>query len=187
MNRLLLLLLFCLARLSAADSEEEASREFHRKYAAAISALTTRLEVFVADEIVRKLGRCEYPAARRYAMRDLDGDKKDDLVLITTFTLANGGNYHESHLFVALTSQPERVQHLVIGGRGSREADRFQEGRMTLFLQFRVWAKTDPQCCPSLTTTEEIVVEDGRLILKPFDEIRQPLPRGEKPQSASRR
>ncbi|MEO5958950.1 MAG: hypothetical protein ABIZ49_11180 [Opitutaceae bacterium] len=169
MNRQTIAILFLTAvRIFAADSEEDESRA----YAAGISRLTTRVESFVADEIVHKLGRCEYPPARRYAIRDLDGDKKDDVLLITTFTLVSGGNYHESHLFVALSSQ-STVQHLIVGGRGKREADRFQEGSLALFLQFRVWASSDPQCCPSLKTSEEIRIENGRLALKPFDEIRR--------------
>jgi hypothetical protein len=75
-----------------------------------------------------------------------------------------------------LSSRPQEVQHFVIGGRGWRDADRFEESGTALFLHFRVWAKNDAQCCPSLTTTEEILFEKGRVVLKPFNEIKRKTP-----------
>lgn len=153
----------------AADEEVE----FYRNYAREISALTTRIESFIAQDVIPKGKFIEYPPARRYAMWDLDGDTKSDLVVSTTFEFTNGGNYHESHLFAALSSEPGRVQHLVVGGRGSRQADHFEETGFALYLHLRVWAKGDAQCCPSLMTTEEVVVEKGRLVLKPFETLKR--------------
>ncbi|HWA08567.1 MAG TPA: hypothetical protein VG838_03785 [Opitutaceae bacterium] len=161
-----------------ADSHDEAGQELarqanHREYSARVSQLTSRLESFIAEELVKKQGATEYPPARRYLMRDLDGDKKDDLLLITTFEPLSEGNHHDGYLFAVLSSRPQEVQQLVIGGRGWRDADHFEENATRLFLHFKVWAESDAQCCPSLATTEEIIFEKGRVVLRPFDEIRR--------------
>ncbi len=170
---------------SAADSrveveQEQARQANYRKYAAGISALTSRLESFIAEEFVKKKGASEFPPARRYAMRDLDGDNKDDLFLTTTIEPLTGGNYHESRLLAVLTSRPNEVQHILIGGRGWRDADRFHDSGQALLLHFKVWASTDSQCCPSLASTEQVYIEKGRVLLKPFDAIKRKAPDGEK-------
>src|SRR4051812_19409722 len=63
---------------SRIEAEQERARQAnYREYAARISALTSRLESFIVAELVKGQGASEFPPARRYAMRDLDGDKKD--------------------------------------------------------------------------------------------------------------
>jgi hypothetical protein len=89
---------------SAADSrvevEQARAREAnYREHAASISALTSRLESFIAGELVKKKGASEFPPARRYVMRDLDADGKNDLLLSTSFEPLTGGNYHERRIF----------------------------------------------------------------------------------------
>ena len=166
----------CVAADPQSEVEHERAREAnYRAFASAISALTTRLESFIVDDVVKKTGASEFPPARRYALHDIDGDKKGDLFLITTFEPLAGGNNHESHLFAVLTSRPNEVQHLVVGGRGSRGADRFvhSHNSLHLFLRFQVWAQTDAECCPSLSTTEEICLQQGNIVLRPFDETRR--------------
>lgn len=82
---------------SRPQAEEDKSYELNsRTYAAGISSLTSRMDSSVASELSAK-GATEHLPARRYAMRDLDGDGKDDLFLITTFEPQNRGNHYESH------------------------------------------------------------------------------------------
>lgn len=161
------------AELSEAEIEKERLAA-HQKYAEQIGALTSRADSYIVSELVKKKGLLENPVARRYAMHDLDGDKKDDLLLIATFEFPTGGNAYECRLLVVLSSLPTEVQDLIVGGLGSRDADQFvEENGLHLFLRFRVWARTDAQCCPSLATTDEVVFAKGRVALQPFDAIKR--------------
>jgi hypothetical protein len=164
---------------ASTDSEnivqEKERQAIHRDYAERISELTSRLENFIADELVKKAGQDESPDARRYAMHDLDGDQKDDLLLITSFGLLNGGNYSQSELLVALSSQAKNVQRLIIGGRGQRTGDHFfkNQDRRHAFVGLKVWAKTDAECCPSLVSSVQISFAHGKVELVEFDSIRR--------------
>jgi hypothetical protein len=168
--------LLAAAAVPASDSPRIDEGEIaHRRYALDVAALTTRLETFIADELVTKNGLCENPSAGQYAMRDLDGDHKEDLLLLTTFSPPPGGNYEESDLLVVLSSKPTEVQRIVLGGRGSREARQFlfDNGRRYLFIVFSVWAASDAGCCPSLSITEQVDCERGKVRLRSFDEIKR--------------
>jgi len=171
---------FTLSALLHASTTDETIQErerqaAHRAYAARVSELTSRLERYIADELVKKAGQDEYPPARHYAMHDLDGDHMDDLLLITRFGLLSGGNYEQSELLVALTTQPNKVQRLIVGGRGQRTGEQFSkdEGHRSVFLTFKVWAKTDALCCPSLTRTAEIRSTAGKVEVVELDAIRR--------------
>jgi hypothetical protein len=153
------------------DPDQEASL---RRIARATTVLTGRIEEFISMRLVGELGYSEFPPARQYLMHDLDGDGEQDLLLISTFGLPSGGNYEQSELLVALTSDPE-VQRVTLGGRGSRIADRLftDNGSMHVFVGLRVWARTDAMCCPSLSSTDEVVVEHRKVVVKSFDEIKK--------------
>lgn len=146
-----------------------------RAYAKGVSALTGRIEDYIAKRLVDDLGYCETPQSRQYLMHDIDGDKKDDLLLITSFGLPSGGNYEQSELLVVLSSDPTNVRRVTLGGRGSRIAKRMfvDNGGLHVFITFSVWARTDAQCCPSLSSTEELVVESGKLKFLPYDQIKR--------------
>jgi hypothetical protein len=157
------------ANAANSDIEEEQERirmAIYRKFASESSEMASRLEAFIA-QLVKDDAGYEHTPARRYAKHDLDRDGKDDIFLVTTFEPFTGGNYHESHFFAILTSKPKEVQHFVVGGRGKRVADDFIDSPEPFSLQFKVWAKTDAQCCPSLKSREQICIEKGRIVLKP--------------------
>jgi hypothetical protein len=164
---------------ASADAEniaqEKERQANHRAYAERISELTSRLENFIAEELVKKAGQDESPEARRYLLHDLDGDKQDDLLLITAFGLINGGNYSQSELLVALSSDSPKVHRLIVGGRGQRAAENFTKSQdlRHVFLGLKVWAKTDAECCPSLASSAQVRFAHGNLELVELDSIKR--------------
>ena len=60
---------------------------------------------------------------------------------------------------------------MLIGTSGRRIAYHFQDSGQAFYLHLKVWANSDSQAAPSLTSTEQVSLENGRVILKPFEAI----------------
>ena len=140
--------IFCMLVASYAFADNNISEDGEQSF-----GQTTTLEKYIAQEILGKESRHEHtPAAREYTHMDLDRDGKYDL-LVTILT-SYGGTHHDSTLLVLLTSQKNRVQRIDFEGRGYKRAKRFVKGGPGhLFLEFDIWARSDSECCPSLSTT----------------------------------
>jgi hypothetical protein len=162
------LLLFSVT-LSGKDIVDEDGTFSRRNNAIRTAEYTSAIEIFISESIVKEQNRSEIPSARIYYQHDLDEDGLMDLLLVTSFSGQDGGNYSDSTLLAYLTSSGTSIHSLQLGGRGSRVAEGFitDSGAGThLFIIFSAWFQTDALCCPTLTVTEELVFESNSLKLR---------------------
>lgn len=163
-----------LSLIASADQRLK-SEKANVGFGARVSTLTSRIEGFIAKDLVEKRGYDEIVESRRYTSFDLDHDHSPDVILITSFGNQVGGNYTDSSVLVALTSRPEKVFYVKVGGRGSRYAKRMYtvSSGLHLYVDFVVYGRHDAECCPSLRTTEELRFDEkeNALVFIPYDQL----------------
>ena len=133
-------------------------------------ALGCRLaDAHVESAIARKaasLNADEYCQFRHYeAMSDLDGDGKDDLVVLFNAE-PRGGNDHLGFMAVFLSSDPVDGEPLTAatGGRGERDAVSITVTGRRIELGTLEYKPSDPMCCPSGTGTLVFELKDHSLV-----------------------
>ena len=122
-----------------------------------------RIETLIAT-YARKTNSDEYCQARLYhTIDDLDGDGKDDFVLVFTLEL-KAGNYSAQYMAVFPSSTQWKPIVLKVGERGERYVDQIdvEEGR-TLVLTTEEYEDGDPACCPSGDGEVRYRLEGGQL------------------------
>jgi hypothetical protein len=117
----------------------------------------------VIAEKARDLSMTEYCQFRRYdALDDVDGDGKDDFLVLFTLEGPGGGNHHVSFLafFPSAGGPPSVVQ---TGQRGERDpvGVRVEHGKVV--LRTREYRTADPMCCPSGKGSLSYEWKDGSL------------------------
>jgi hypothetical protein len=126
-----------------------------------------RVEGLIAS-YARKTNSDEYCQARLYhTVDDLDGDGKDDFVLIFSLELKTG-NYSAQYLAVFPSSKQWKPIVLKVGERGERYVDQIdvEEGH-TLVLSTSEYEEGDAMCCPSGDGELRYRIEKGQLKLVP--------------------
>lgn len=98
------------------------------------------------NDMVRTSGDWEDSEFRMYKQKDLDGDRVDDAILLTTFEYDNS-SYQE--LFVCLSSAPQRVMHIYVGAPGDRTAESLEVTNQLIILRGQRYTAQDGMCCPS--------------------------------------
>jgi len=107
------------------------------------------LERLIAEK-ARSLSMTESCQFRRYdALDDVDGDGKDDLVLIFTLEGPDGADDHVSFLAAFLSGSPDRPLVLEAGRRGERDPVAIESKRGEIALETLEFLPKDPTCCPS--------------------------------------
>ncbi len=111
-----------------------------------------RVERIIADK-ARKLQGHEYCQFRRYdSIEDIDGDTKDDFIVIYVVEGVHGSmNHFLQFMLVYLSSDPKgKPLEIQVGERGERSVeavDRVENGR--IITKDQIWKSNDPLCCPS--------------------------------------
>jgi hypothetical protein len=126
-----------------------------------------RIETLIAS-YARKTNSDEYCQARIYhTIDDLDGDGRDDFVLVFSLEL-KAGNYTAQYMAVFPSSKQWKPIVLKVGERGERYVDQIdvEEGR-TLVLTTEEYEDGDPMCCPSGDGELRYRIENGQLKLVP--------------------
>jgi|SRR5947207_2338378 len=125
----------------------------------AIPALHIEEEIM---EMVRLTKDWEDAQFRTYKQQDIDGDGVDDTILLTTFEYDNNSR---QMLFVCLSSYPQKVMSLNVGGgKGDRIAEEIDIKERTLTISGKKHTVGDAMCCPSLRYESTFAVADGKLV-----------------------
>jgi hypothetical protein len=126
-----------------------------------------RIETLIAS-YARKAQSDEYCQTRLYhTIDDLDGDGRDDFVLV--FTLEHKvGNYSAQYLAVLLSTKNWKPLVLKVGERGERFIDQIDvDEERTLVLSTSEYEEGDAMCCPSGEGALRYRIENGQLKLVP--------------------
>lgn len=125
-----------------------------------------RVENVIAAK-AKELGGSEYCQSRLYhTIDDIDGDDKDDFILV--FTIEAGGNNSTQHLAVFPSSANWKAVVLKVGQGGERfidDVDVDDDG--IIVLTTAEYQEGDPACCPSDEGELRYKFLDGRLIPLP--------------------
>lgn len=108
----------------------------------------------------------EYCQFRLYdSLDDIDGDSQADFVVIFTVEGPEGANFHQSFMYVFLTSNKSSKPLFVqVGERGQRDPESVSAERGKIVITTRVYLPKDPQCCPSGHGTAVFTLKDGKLV-----------------------
>ncbi len=126
-----------------------------------------RVERQIAEK-ARRLHGAEYCQFRRYyTTDDIDGDGKDDFIVIYVVEGAYGsGNHFLQFMDVYLTSRSKsKPLEIQVGERGERsvdEIDRVEKGR--IITKDEVWQNDDAMCCPTGTGQSVYAIRNGKII-----------------------
>jgi hypothetical protein len=134
---LLFLLCSVLSGCATADPPSRSEQQADLREATVLN-----IEKKIAD-MVHASRDWEQSAYRTYKRQDIDGDRIDDAVLITTFEFENRWR---RELFVCLSSSPSNVMHMNLGGKGEREADDVDITNQTIIITGKRYAADDAMC-----------------------------------------
>ena len=125
---------------------------------------TPEVERLIAEK-ARALAMTEYCQFRRYdALDDVDGDGKDDFLVLFTVEGPSGGNDHVSFLAAFLSTRPGRPILVETGRRGERDPVSIEARRGEVALETREYLPSDPMCCPSGKGRVVFRLSGGRLL-----------------------
>jgi hypothetical protein len=126
-----------------------------------------RIETLVAS-YAKKTQSDEYCQTRLYhTIDDLDGDGRDDFVLVFSLEL-KAGNYSAQYLAVFPSSKAWKPLVVKVGERGERFVDQIDvEENRTLVLSTSEYEEDDPMCCPSGEGEVRYRLDKGQLVLVP--------------------
>jgi hypothetical protein len=158
MKALRYLLLFLSSVLSGRATSEQIFPSEKQADLREITLLS--IETEIAD-ITHKSRDREMSQFRTYERKDIDGDRVDDAILLTTFE--HGMNWHRE-LFVCLSSSPHRVMHLNLGGKGEQLAEEVEIKDQTIIIRGKKHADGDAMCCPSQPFKSTFIAADGKLL-----------------------
>src|SRR5262249_48609342 len=113
------------------------------------SGLTT-VKSFISHQAKTLHGE-EYEEARKVLRGDVNGDGKEDIVVLYTLEGFGGGNNYSQYLAVFLASGTtfRHAADTVVGGKRMRDADLTSVTGSTINLDTKEYRKNDPACCPS--------------------------------------
>ena len=137
-----------------------------------------RVESVIAAK-VRQAGGTEYCQSRLYhTVDDLDGDGRDDFVLVFEVEAAGGGNDSVQYLVVFPSSAGWRPSVVQVGERGERFVDEIDvEDGPTLVLLTSEYVAGDPMCCPSGEGELRYRLVRGRVVPVPDEPTQKKITR----------
>jgi hypothetical protein len=108
----------------------------------------------------------EYCQFRLYdALDDIDGDSKDDFVVIFTVEGPEGANFHQSFMYVFLTSsKSQKPLFAQVGERGQRDPESVSSEQGKIVITTREYLPKDAQCCPSGHGKVAFIIKGDRLV-----------------------
>ena len=108
----------------------------------------------------------EYCQFRLYdALDDVDGDGKEDFIVIFTVEGPEGGNFHESYMYVFLSSSKDQKPQVVkVGERGQRDPASVSAQQGKIVITTLEYLPKDPMCCPSGHGEVVFSLKGGKLI-----------------------
>jgi hypothetical protein len=127
----------------------------------------SRIEKDIA-KVAQRLQGQEYCQFRVYSsIDDVDGDKKDDFIVIFTVEGVHRSMNHFLQFILIYVSagsmkSPLNIQ---VGERGSRSADqitRVEKNRIT--VEDSIWREGDALCCPSGKGQSVYEIKDGKIV-----------------------
>jgi hypothetical protein len=135
-----------------------------------------RAEARIEQAIAAKaaaLNGSEYCDFRLYSTLDLDGDGKDDAVVVFNVEgIGGGGNNVVSYLFVYLSSAPAGSApfEAQVGARGKYLPASLHSGpNRQLVIETEKWRDRDAMCCPSGKGRLVYAIVGGKLRRVPGD------------------
>lgn len=126
-----------------------------------------RVEEIISQK-ARQLKGHEYCQFRRYnSINDIDGDGKDDFVVIYTVEGVHGSmNQYFQFMLVFLSSRiNSKPLEIQVGERGERSAEgimNVEKNKITVKEQ--VWQNNDALCCPSGGGQSIYGISNGKII-----------------------
>ena len=96
----------------------------------------------------------EYEEARKIVRGDINGDGKEDIVVLYTIEGFGGGNNYHQYLAVFLANGAtfRHAADSVVGGKLFRDVDLTSVTGSTINLDTKGYRKNDPACCPSVAS-----------------------------------
>jgi hypothetical protein len=126
-----------------------------------------RVERPIAEK-ARQLQGAEYCQFRRYnSINDIEGDGKDDFVVIYTVEEVHRSmNHYLQFMLVFLSSKPRsKPLEIQVGERGKRSVDEIGlVGRNKIILGNDVWISGDALCCPSGKGKSVYEIQNGKIV-----------------------
>ena len=102
-------------------------------------------------------------AARRYFYGDIDGDRTNDLLLVTSLPLATG-NYWSQDFILIRAAAPSQPILLKYGGKGGRSYEELSMDSKGIHVDALYYGKSDADCCPTIKKKVDIVLKGGALV-----------------------
>lgn len=129
---------------------------------------TESADVVITDFIARqeeKEGAEEYEEARKVAGGDLNGDEREDAVVLYTLEGFDGSSLYLQYLavFVSRGGVLRYVTHRIVGGKSRRslELDGVSGGK--ILLKTKEHRPGDASCCPSKKGRASLVLDKRKL------------------------
>jgi hypothetical protein len=127
---------------------------------------SVELEKLIAGK-ASSLAMTEACQFRRYdALDDVDGDGKDDFLVLFTVEGPRGANDHVTFLAAFLSGKPGSPIVVEAGRRGERDPVAIEARRGEIRLGTLDYLPRDPMCCPSGKGRRVYRLSGGALILE---------------------
>ena len=129
---------------------------------------TKPVDVVITDFIARqeeKEGATEYEEAREIGRGDLNGDGKEDAVVLYSLEGFDGSNLYLQYLAVFL-SQGDALRyttHRIVGGKGKRSMALEGISGGKILLKTKEYRPGDASCCPSKKGRASFVLDMRKL------------------------
>lgn len=108
----------------------------------------------------------EYEKARRILHADLDGDGKEEIIILYSLESFNGTNLYLQYLAVFTNSKGGKLQYVTqkeIGGKNIRTVELNSILNRKIYLNILEYSPNDASCCPSKKRVLEIRYYDNKL------------------------
>ena len=105
-------------------------------------------------------------SARRYFYGDIDGDRTNDLLLVTSLPLATG-NYWSQDFILIRAAAPSQPIFLKYGGKGERSYKDIYMDSTGIHVDALYYGNSDADCCPTIKKKVDILLKGGALVEQP--------------------
>ena len=125
-------------------------------------------DVVITDFLARqaeKEGAEEYGEARKVIAGDLNGDRREDAVVLYTLEGFDGSNLYVQYLavFVRRGAGLRYMTHLAVGGKDRRSLELEGVSGGKILLKTEEYRPGDASCCPSKKGRARFVLSRGKL------------------------
>ncbi len=113
----------------------------------------------------KKESATEYGEARSVVRGDLNGDGKEDAVVLYSLEGHSGTNQYLQYLavFANRGGRLQYVTHQVVGGKNEKSVQSVMIKAGKIYLQTKEYLPTDPGCCPTKEGRVRFILSRGRL------------------------